>query len=139
MHTDARTVHTFAGQHCQMLLGQLFGFEDAERNTEPHGALIIDDDPTTRSLVARLITAMDAKKVLEADNGLDGLNLVFSDAPPDFVICDMGMEPMDGMAVVAAIRATQRADVSDVPVIVFTREQDPKILKMVKSTISKMQ
>lgn len=65
----------------------------------PH-VLYIDDEPTNRLLVKRILVA-EGFKVDEADNAHDGIQLA-SDNPPDLILMDISMPDMDGL------EATQR-------------------------------
>ncbi|CAA7622330.1 Hemerythrin [Candidatus Terasakiella magnetica] len=87
-------------------------------------ALVIDDDVTARSLLAKLLSVMGASKVLEASDGIEGLRLIFADPVPDLVISDLNMEPMDGFSVVGAIRASNKPYIARIPVIIFSAADD---------------
>ena len=92
-------------------------------------ALVIDDDLTSRSLLARMLTVMGASHVQEASEGGEGIRLAFSDPKPHFIICDVNMLPVDGLAVLGAIRGSQYKDVMAIPVVIFTASNDEKTMK----------
>ena len=95
-------------------------------------ALVIDDDLTSRSLLARMLTVMGASHVQKASEGGEGIRLAFSDPKPHFIICDVNMLPVDGLAVLGAIRGSQNKDVMVIPVIIFTASNDEKTMKALK-------
>jgi two-component system chemotaxis response regulator CheY len=92
-------------------------------------ALVIDDDPTSRALLVRLMTAMGARTVQEADRGSEGIRLAFDAPHPYMIICDLHMEPIDGLAVLGAIRASLNARVSAIPVIIFSAANDAETMR----------
>lgn len=57
--------------------------------------LIIDNIPEDRLLLRIIIDSQGKHEVLEASNGLEGLNLMNSFSP-DIVFCDIKMQPTDG-------------------------------------------
>lgn len=75
--------------------------------------LVIDDDKTLSGLVQQAMTKA-GHKVLIANNGIDGLQLVLTEQP-DIVILDVMMPRMDGWETLQRIRHG-----SKVPVIMLT-------------------
>jgi signal transduction histidine kinase len=74
--------------------------------------LVIDDDPTARYLVRHQL-APAGFRLLEAENGADGIALATSERP-DVIVLDLTMPDLDGLEVLSAIRA---GPAPDVPVI----------------------
>ncbi len=64
--------------------------------------LVIDDEPIYRSTLSRLLQH-EGYEVIEAEDGLSGVKLARSEQP-DLVLCDLGMEPMDGFMVLSIMR-----------------------------------
>ena len=79
--------------------------------------LIVEDDPDTVRLV-RLYLERDGHSVIEAGDGIDGLNLALTESPR-LVVLDMMLPGMDGLAVCERLRAE-----SDVPIIMLTARVD---------------
>jgi two-component system KDP operon response regulator KdpE len=75
--------------------------------------LAIDDDPAFLRLVEQALTAK-GYKVLLANNGQEGLRLLFAHKP-DLVLLDVAMPGMDGWQTCSRIR-----DVSDIPIVMLT-------------------
>lgn len=92
-------------------------------------ALVIDDDASSRSLLIRLLTTMGAATVQEADNGSDGLRLAFSEPLPHLIISDLHMDPVDGLSVLGAVRASINSRVAAIPVIIFTAAADQTLMQ----------
>jgi two-component system, chemotaxis family, chemotaxis protein CheY len=80
--------------------------------------LIIDD-----SAVFRKVVAMNLKHggytVIEAVDGLDGLNKIQTEKP-SLVVCDVNMPNMDGLTFVTKVRESE--DNKFIPIIMLTTE-----------------
>ncbi|HUV74834.1 MAG TPA: response regulator transcription factor, partial [Anaerolineae bacterium] len=79
--------------------------------------LIIDDDLTLIDLVSQSLRK-EGFRVLDADNGIDGLQKLYKHKV-DLVILDVMMPRMDGWETCVRIR-----DISDVPVIMLTAKEE---------------
>lgn len=76
--------------------------------------LIIDDDEVVRESLAAYLEDSNFK-VLQALNGLQGLQ-IFESEQPDLVICDLRMPQIDGLELIRRIRQTA----SETPIIVLS-------------------
>ena len=79
--------------------------------------LLIEDDFGIRSAITRALTDL-GHAVTTNDRGMSGLESAV-DQPPDVVLLDLGLPDIDGLQVLAMLRA-----VSDVPVIIITARDD---------------
>ena len=70
-------------------------------------ALVVDDHPFIRSTVCMLLRQERIEVVGQADNGIDALRLA-REHLPDLVILDITMPGLDGLEVLARIRALER-------------------------------
>jgi DNA-binding response OmpR family regulator len=85
--------------------------------------LIVEDDPRIRSLMMRSLTDRDYA-VTSATTGMSGLTMAV-EGRPDIVLLDLGLPDIDGLEILAMLRA-----VSQVPVIVTTaRDDDPSVVR----------
>lgn len=91
-------------------------------------ALVVEDDQTTRDLVARLLAAMGAAEVLTAEEGGLGLRLV-CERHPHIVISDVEMKPVDGLSLLGGIRASTDPEVAAIPVVMFTSTQQGEVAR----------
>jgi two-component system cell cycle response regulator DivK len=78
--------------------------------------LYIEDDLANRTLVRRVLEA-EGYVVLEAANGLQGLEVASAERP-DLVLVDISMPDMDGYEVTARLRTMD--GVAGVPVVALT-------------------
>jgi two-component system cell cycle response regulator len=69
----------------------------------PARILIVEDDPTTRELMALLLQEA-GHEVSDADDGAAGLQLALA-TRPDLLICDLHLPSLDGWSVARALKA----------------------------------
>ncbi len=81
-------------------------------------AIAIDDSPLFRELIAGALRQAGFK-VLEAENGQQGLDLV-SQNKTDVVVTDLNMPVLDGMAMTQQLR--ENAETCGIPVIMVSTE-----------------
>jgi DNA-binding response OmpR family regulator len=67
-----------------------------------HKIVIIEDDPVTRTMLAKILSREDLK-VLQASDGQEGWSLIQSEAP-DLVITDMLISRIDGLELCRKIK-----------------------------------
>lgn len=66
--------------------------------------LIVDDEPTMRNFLSRILKLMDFAHVEVARDGQEAFEKLRS-APYDIVLSDWNMHPMDGLTLLTRIRA----------------------------------
>ena len=84
-------------------------------------ALIVDDEPTVRLLLSRILRREVDCAVTEASNGIEALDLL-GRQHFDFVVIDVMMPIMDGLETLAAIRATPA--LKHLPVMILSAVRD---------------
>ena len=84
--------------------------------------LIVDDSATMRKIIARVLRQADIsiEVVVEAANGIEGLERLSSDPEIQLVLTDLNMPCMDGVAFVRAVRETRSKEI--LPMIMITTE-----------------
>lgn len=85
--------------------------------------LVIEDDDTVMQLISRVAEKMGAQEVITAKNGGQGL-LSACLKRPTLVVCDLNMSPVDGLSFLAGLRNARDAEISSIPVIIFTADTD---------------
>ena len=89
----------------------------------PKRVLIIDDDPSIRSVLSDMLTE-DGFVVDQAEHGEEGLHRLLDGPAPDVILLDLMMPVMDGWQ----FRQEQRRDprLSSIPVIALSADSSPK-------------
>jgi two-component system chemotaxis response regulator CheY len=84
--------------------------------------LIVDDSKTVRNLVA-LVMKNEGYKVSLAEDGLDGLEKLFSSDKVDLIISDVNMPRMDGFTFIKNVR--EHDEYKDIPIMMLSTEGRP--------------
>ena len=82
-------------------------------------ALIVEDDPATRTLLTRTLDS-EGWEVIAAENGRQALDAV-GQSMPGLVLLDLMMPEMDGFEFLEAVRARPGWD--EVPIVVITAKE----------------
>ncbi|MFH1914847.1 MAG: response regulator [Pseudomonadota bacterium] len=85
--------------------------------------LIVDDSKTVRNLVA-FIMKKEGFKVTTAEDGLDGLEKLYSAAEVDLIVSDINMPRMDGLTFIKTVR--EQEAYRDIPIVVLSTEGQDK-------------
>lgn len=85
--------------------------------------LIVDDSKTVRNLVA-FIMKKEGFKVTMAEDGLDGLEKLYSSEQVDLIISDINMPRMDGFTFIKTVR--EQEAYRDLPIVVLSTEGQEK-------------
>jgi CheY-like chemotaxis protein len=93
-------------------------------------AFVIDDQRPMRSIIRTFLYQIGIKKVEEADDGKTALEkLKKDDVQPDFILCDLHMEKMNGTQFIKLLRNDEQYKTKRVPVILVTGEDDRVLLE----------
>ncbi|NFV78958.1 response regulator [Magnetospirillum aberrantis] len=95
-------------------------------------AVVVEDDDTTRALLLRLLTNMGAEEVWGASDGAEGLRLVCQKRP-SLVLCDLEMDPVDGLSLLGGVRSAMDPLLAATPVFIFTGNKDAHLLSKAKT------
>jgi DNA-binding response OmpR family regulator len=85
--------------------------------------LIVDDEPYMRKVVRTMLLAIGVKFVIEADDGMSGLEAIRKHMP-DLVIVDWEMPLIDGAQFVRMVRSPMDFPAPDVPIIMLSGHGD---------------
>lgn len=84
-----------------------------------HKILIIEDSPTMRQLIAFALKRLQGVRIVEANDGVDGLKKLSSEKF-DLILTDINMPIMDGLKLVSLVR--NDANYRTTPIVVITTE-----------------
>ena len=98
----------------------------------PKKVLIVDDSASVRQQVA-LALKQAGFDVMEAVDGLDGVNKI--GATPDLaaVICDVNMPRMNGLELVEKVQGTGKP----LPIVMLTTEGQPELMQRARKAGAK--
>ncbi len=84
--------------------------------------LTVDDSRTMRELLRSALVEAGFN-ILQAEDGIHGLEVLRENALPDVIITDINMPRMNGLEFIEAVRADR--GLRAIPIIVLTTESDP--------------
>ena len=84
--------------------------------------LIVDDSATMRKIIMRVLrqAEISVDSIIEAGNGIEGLEKLSAEPDVDLVLSDVNMPEMNGIDFVKAVRALH--DKEKLPVVMITTE-----------------
>ena len=89
---------------------------DSKQDTRSARVLYIEDNFENRILIKRILEA-EGYIVLEAENGITGLEVAKNDNP-DLVLMDINLPDIDGYECTARLRKTEKG--KDIPIVALT-------------------
>jgi two-component system chemotaxis response regulator CheY len=95
----------------------------------PAKILIVDDSRTIRQQVT-LTLGQAGYQILEAEDGVQGLDLIGTQADIALVICDINMPNMNGIEMLTAVKADVRN--AALPVLMLTTEARADLIQQAK-------
>ncbi len=94
--------------------------------------LVIDDQPFIRNVVTQLLRQIGFSEISHAEDGATGLKAV-ERFHPDLVVCDIEMEPVDGIGFLQGLRERPDSQHAAIPVIFLTRHAEADLVKRAKA------
>lgn len=88
---------------------------------EPIRVLVLEDEVHIRQIICRLLRQIGFRLITEAGNGADGFKELLR-VRPHVILCDIHMEPIDGITFLKKLRALGHPELSRTPVIFLTAD-----------------
>jgi CheY-like chemotaxis protein len=88
--------------------------------------LVAEDSPTQALSIQELLSDCGLE-VFWARNGIECLTMV-EQSHPDLILLDLEMPEMNGIQTCRALK--QRPETADIPIIIFTRHDDPEFARL---------
>jgi len=86
---------------------------------QEYKVLIVEDSPTMRQLISFALKRLRGIKIVEANDGVDGLKKLSSDSF-DLIFTDINMPVMDGLKLVSLVRSDPNC--KHIPIVIITTE-----------------
>jgi two-component system, chemotaxis family, chemotaxis protein CheY len=98
--------------------------------------LVVEDEPFMRKTIKLMLKQICDARLSEARSGAEAFDMLKAERP-DLVLCDIGMEGMDGLALLKAARESGQADLSKLPFVMLTgHSEQAKVSAALKLGIS---
>jgi len=91
--------------------------------------MVVDDSNVVRKLVGSALSSAGFD-VIEAEDGVNALELLSSDAAPSLIVLDMNMPRMGGLELLQKMKDQSMASV---PVVMLTTEGQPRLMQQAKA------
>lgn len=95
--------------------------------------LIVDDQPSTRHTLVAGLAGYRNSTFVEASDGDEALRLVV-ERRPDIIICDVQMQPVDGISFLKTIRGYQDQGMRQTPVFIMTGVATPDVVSAARQS-----
>ncbi|MBN2583743.1 MAG: response regulator [Planctomycetes bacterium] len=95
--------------------------------------LLVDDSKVMRQIQRRSLEGFGFTDILEAGDGVEGLQQMSSDPKPDIVILDWNMPRMDGLSTLRKIR---ESDKKTIVIMCTTEAEKPRVVEAVKAGVT---
>jgi len=92
--------------------------------------LLVDDSSTIRDEVCAAIVAIGDYQILQAENGVKGLEEYEANKDISLIFLDVNMPEMDGITMLKRLKT--QYEVSDLPVVMLTTEASADLKKEAK-------
>jgi two-component system chemotaxis response regulator CheY len=86
-----------------------------------YSVLVVEDSPAMRQLIIFALKRIPGMRVVEANDGLDGLSKLTA-GWFDLVVIDINMPVMDGLKLVSMVRKNELH--KDVPILIITTQSN---------------
>ena len=83
--------------------------------------LVVDDFSTMRRIISNVLRQLGFDNIIEAEDGSKALEILEAEKV-DFVITDWNMPQMSGLDLLKALRASEKQELKDMPVLMVTAE-----------------
>ena len=93
----------------------------------PLSILVVDDQVSTRTLIAEALAEDRDASVMIANDGDHALRMVLAHRF-DAIVCDVKMEPVDGLSFLRALRGHKEQAIRDIPFIVMATTASREVL-----------
>ena len=99
----------------------------AQNEFQRLNVLVIEDQDMTREITVAILRALGCASIRAAADGTQALQQVHDD-PPDLIVCDIGMRPMDGFQFVDELHKAGKR----IPTIYLTAHSTGEFVKRAK-------
>jgi two-component system, chemotaxis family, chemotaxis protein CheY len=98
--------------------------------------LVIDDEDFVRKIIVQILSRLQIRKISQASDGAEGMRQTLI-MKPQLVLCDIHMEPVDGMKYLSTIRSIDQPAIAKTPIIFLTSDSgQEKVMRAKELNVS---
>jgi len=90
--------------------------------------LVVDDNDFMRDLIASMLREIGFREIFHAGDGAAALQKT-KEVDPHLILCDVDMEPMNGLDFVGQLRRLTPPSIAQTPVILLTAHSEAEIVQ----------
>jgi two-component system, chemotaxis family, chemotaxis protein CheY len=90
--------------------------------------LVVDDNDFMRDLIASMLREIGFREIFHASDGAAALQKT-KEVDPHLILCDVDMEPMNGLDFVEQLRRLTPQSIAQTPVILLTAHSEAEIVQ----------
>ena len=83
--------------------------------------LLVEDQPYMRQIIRQILERLGVENIYEAEDGGEALKMTVR-LRPDVVLCDVHMEPVNGVDYLSKLRAFKNEEIAQTPVVFLTSD-----------------
>lgn len=85
--------------------------------------LVLEDEAHIRQIICRLLRQIGFRMIHDVANGADGFRELLR-VSPQVILCDIHMEPIDGLSFLRKLRSLGKPEFTRIPVIFLTADAE---------------
>lgn len=85
--------------------------------------LLVEDQSYMRQIIRQILERLGVENIYEAEDGGEALKMTVR-LRPDIVLCDVHMEPVNGVDYLAKLRAFKNEQIAGTPVVFLTSDAE---------------
>ncbi len=85
--------------------------------------LVLEDEAHIRQIICRLLRQIGFRMIHDVANGADGFRELLR-VNPQVILCDIHMEPIDGLSFLRKLRSLGKPEFTRIPVIFLTGDAE---------------
>ena len=94
--------------------------------------LVVEDQDMIREIIVAILRALGCRVIRAANEGTEALRMVQQD-PPNLILCDINMQPVDGFQFVEQLRNSGFSGPKRIPTIYLTAHSNAEFVKRAKN------
>ena len=91
--------------------------------------LLVEDEPFMCATLKWMLRGLGRPDVSQAADGLAAFAILRSGYRPDLIMCDVQMEPMDGLTFMRHLRGMSELELAETPAIMLTATSDGQTVR----------
>jgi two-component system, chemotaxis family, chemotaxis protein CheY len=106
-------------------------YTDGNSPYEEIRVLVLEDEVHIRKIICRLLRQIGIQLIHEAANGEEGFKEMIR-VRPQLILCDIHMEPINGMEFLQRLRGLSKPEFSELPLVFLTADMKSETVELAR-------